>query len=467
MGEFRMPSLGADMEQGTLVEWRVAPGDSVRRGDIVAVVDTDKATIDVEVFESGVVQELLVEPGATVPVGTPLARIGTGAAPAAAEPVVAEPVVAEPVVAAVAEPVVAAVAAPAPAPGPVPEAPARAASAARHHASVVLSPLVRHLAEELGVDTARVEGTGPGGRVTRDDVVRAATAPATSAPRHRATPRARRLASGLGVDAESLPGGGTDGTVRAADVPGTPPAAPPPTPPPTPAPAPGGPAPQVDRGAAMARTMERAWREIPHFRVALEIDLEPMFEWLGRLNEGRPPAERVLPAAVLLGAVARAAAAVPGLNGWWRDGAFVESDTVDVGVVVALRDGLLVPTLAEADRRGPEDLMAALAGLVDRARRGSLRSGDLTPASITVTNLGDQGVDEVDGIVHPPQVALVGFGRIAPRPVAAADGTSVVVHRTVRATLSADHRVTDGRRASRFLRSVDTHLSRPDPPTPT
>jgi pyruvate dehydrogenase E2 component (dihydrolipoamide acetyltransferase) len=449
MGEFRMPSLGADMDQGTLVEWRVRVGDRVERGDIVAVVDTDKATIDVEVFESGVVEELLVEEGTTVPVGTPLARIGTGATP---EPAAAPAPALEPVPAPAPAPEPGPSPEPAPVPEPVSERPVTppTGGTGRHQASVVLSPLVRHLAEELGVDTSRLAGSGPGGRVTRADVERAAR----RRHRHRASPRARRLARERGVSVDQLTGTGPGGTVRATDVP---------APPPAPA------APPSERAgtdrtgaarAAIARTMERSWREIPHYRLGATVDLEPLLAHLGGLNADRPPRLRVLPAAALLRAAALAARAVPDLNGWWVDGGLRRADTVDVGHVISLRSGgIVTPTVPAADTLDLDATMAVLREQVERARRGGLRSSDMAPASMTVTNLGDQGAEEVHGVIHPPQVALVGFGRITARPWA--DGERVTVHRTVRVTLAADHRASDGRTGSRFLRAVEQALTDP------
>ena len=494
MGEFRMPSLGADMDQGTLVEWRVAVGDHVERGDIVASVDTDKAVIDVEVFESGVVQELLVEPGTTVPVGTPLARLGAGGPePGAARP---HPPAAAPV------PRTAPAPAPAPRPAsaptapvpspipPVPAAPGRpvappAAAAptgpaaptggpGRHHASVVLSPVLRHLAEQLGVDIDAVVGTGPGGRITRADVHAAATAPATGAPpapppapvgpdapappaaalaaTGRVSPRARRAAQRSGVDLASVVGSGTGGAVHERDVLAAAGAT---VVPPTP-----GDRRSSSRRAA-ARSMERSNREIPHFHLATTVDLEPTLHWMEARNAGLAPEDRLIPAVLLLRAAALAARAVPDLNGWWRDDALVPAARVDLGVAVALRGGgLVTPTLQQADEVPVAELMDGLRGIVERARRGALRSSDLAESSITVTNLGDRGADVVHGVIHPPQVALVGYGRIVTRPWVV-EG-QVVPRRVVTATLAADHRACDGHLGSRFLSRIDQLLRSPD-----
>lgn len=431
MGMFTMPTLGADMEEGTLVEWRVRPGDEVSRGQIIALVDTDKATIDVEVFESGVVDALLVDEGATVPVGTPLARIVAAGEPPQA-PASPEP---EP------EPTTWV----APATGPVATSPT-ASPVPDHH---VTSPLVRHRAEQLGVDLDRVTGTGHGGRVTRADVELAAH----PEPRHRVSPRARRLAAQRSIDLTGVTGSGPGGTTVARDIAATP----------TQAPASALRAPGVPSSAraATARAMERSNREIPHYHLRSTVDLEPALSRLDLHNAGRNAANQAIPAAVLLTAVAAAARQVPEVNGWWADGDLVISDTVDLGTVVSLRGGgLLTPTIQGADRLTIDGLMDRLRELVDRSRSGGLRSSDLAPASLTITNLGDRGADVVHGMIHPPQVALVGFGRIARRPHVV-DGR-VEARRTVVMSLAADHRASDGRIGSRFLHLVERQLAEPD-----
>ncbi len=464
-----MPSLGADMEEGTLVEWRVGVGDSVTRGDVVAVVDTDKAAIDVEVFTTGVVEELLVPEGTRVPVGTPLARIGANdAGGARRDPQIQTGPSAQSEALSTPEPEPA----PAPAPEPIPESapaiptepvpepdpstqptpdPIPVGGAGRHHASLVLSPIVRRLASDLAVDTALLQGSGPGGRINRDDIMRAA------GHRHHATPRARRLAGEHDIDVDEVTGTGPGGAVRACDIERLATTRRPAS---EPSPDAGADRLQAAR-SAIARTMERAWREIPHYRLSSTLDLEPTLGWLEALNAQRPPRERILPAAALLRAAALAATEVRELNGWWIESAVRPADAVDLGAVVSLRrGGVVTPTIADAAALGLEELMAVLRRLVSAARGGGLRSSDMGEASITVTNLGDQGAEEVHGVIRPPQVALVGFGRIRPRPWA--EGSTVGVHRSVIVTLAADHRASDGRTGSRFLHVLERALSDPD-----
>ncbi|GAB2861949.1 dihydrolipoamide acetyltransferase family protein [Lentzea nigeriaca] len=430
-----MPSLGADMDEGTVIEWLVQPGDTVARGDVVAVVDTAKSAVDVECFDSGVIEDILVQPGKSVPVGTPLATIGT------VDGATAKPVP-------VPKPTAPAPAAPsAPAPAPKPRTP-------------VAGPLVRKQAAELGVDLAGVRGTGRGGAITRADVQRAARprAVAESPVRTRATPYARRLAKELGVDLIRV--SARDGVVRAADVRAADIRAVKP-PPQAEKPA----APIVDRTAtlrlATAKLMARSKREIPHYYLSTTIDMTTAMARLAELNRDLPVERRVLPVALVLRACARAAEKVPQLNGFWNSEGFEAGDGVRLGMAVSLRGGgLIVPVIADATSLGPVEMMDRVRDLVTRARGGRLRGSELTEATITVTNLGDRGVESVFGVIHPPQVALVGVGKVVERPWAV-DGL-LGVRPVVTVTLSADHRATDGHTGARYLEIVEKLLTTPE-----
>ncbi|KUO10376.1 2-oxo acid dehydrogenase subunit E2 [Streptomyces sp. DSM 15324] len=455
MADFTMPSLGADMDEGTLLEWLVQPGDPVHKGDPVAVVETAKSTIEVECFATGTMAELLVEPGTTVPVGTPLAVIGTPAKDGAGKPG-KRTTRRAPKKGGRAEPTP-------PSPPPPPPVPAAVPATGPHQVHVEAGPLVRHLAEHSGVDLETLRGTGPGGRVTRTDVEKAAAGP----PRARVTPLARRLAAELGVDLATVAGTGTDSAVRAADVrraaPG--PAAPRRTDMRPAAEHPAIAPPSDDRATAMrgviADSMSRANRDIPHYYLSTTVDLAAATEWLHEHNRRSPVGERLLPAALLLKAAALAAREVPELNGHWSEDRFTAGEGVHVGVAVSLRGGgLVVPTLRDADTLALPQLMAALKDMVTRARTGRLRGSEVSDATITVTNLGDQGVEGVFGVIHPPQVALVGFGRVVDRPWAV-DGL-LGVRPVVTATLSADHRATDGAVGARYLTAVARFLQNPE-----
>jgi pyruvate dehydrogenase E2 component (dihydrolipoamide acetyltransferase) len=334
------------------------------------------------------------------------------------------------------------------------------------------SPLIRRLARQRHVDLATVSGTGHGGRVTHADVEHATAAvPPASRPaapagerRARASPLARRLALELGVDLTAITGTGRDGAIGADDVRGaaTPAAQ-------VAAPADAGAAASADEAArrrenmraTIANLMARSKREIPHYYLTETIDLGPAMAWLHERNRALPVPQRLVPAVLLLKAAARAAAAVPALNGFWRDDRFVAGPGVHLGVAIALRGGgLVAPAIHDADQRDLPDLMAALRDLAARTRAGRLRGAEMTDPTITVSNLGEQGVESILGVIYPPQVALVGFGRIAERSWAV--GGLLGVRPTVVASLAADHRATDGATGARYLQAVNQLLHTPE-----
>jgi pyruvate dehydrogenase E2 component (dihydrolipoyllysine-residue acetyltransferase) len=514
VSDFLMPSLGADMDEGTLVEWLVKPGDEVHKGDVIAVVDTAKAAIEVESFATGTIERLIVDPGQVVPVGTVLATItdrtaGEGVAEhpaakkraakkAAAEPAREKPAPEKPARQKPARERRAAKRRPPERIGgriktmpmkPAATEPAGALRTADAPHAETGSPLIRHLAEELGVDLSVVHGTGHGGLITRTDVESAArtarpeTATAAVAPeerqrpeRPRATPLARRIAAELGVDVAAVTGSGPEGAVREEDVrraaaaartgaavePAAKTAAAVPT---QPVPTQPAPTAAASRAQAMrlvtARLMARSKREIPHYYLSDTIDLSRAMAWLHDRNRELDVTERLVPAALLLKAAAVAARQVPQLNGYWTDDQFRPAESVHLGVAISLRGGgLVTPAIHDAAGLTPLDLMNKLRDLVTRARTGRLRGSELTDATITVTNLGDQGVEMVYGVIYPPQVALVGFGKVAERPVAV-DGM-VGARPVVMATLAADHRATDGYTGARFLTALSDLLQRPE-----
>ena len=382
MVDFLMPILGADMTEGTVVTWRKQPGERVERGEIIVEVETDKATVEVESFVAGTVEMILVDEGRKVPVGTPLAVIGVeGEQPVASRPAAAVP-----------PPSVA---------FPVPAPAATKALGARLRAS----PAAKQLAQELGVELSTVTGTGPEGRITREDVEQATkvlTRPAEEAPDR-----------------------------------------------------------QTRMRQAIAAAMSRSAREIPHFHLARDIDMSSATAWLAEEDERKPVAERLLYVVLLIKATALALREVPELNGRWIEGRVVENRAVNVGVAISLRGGgLVAPALLGTDRRTLDDLMRGFRDLVQRARAGSLRGLEITEPTITVTNLGEAGADSVFGLIYPPQVALVGFGRMTER--AQIYNGEITPRPAITASLSADHRVVDGHRGSLFLGAIDRMLQEPN-----
>ena len=445
MIDFKLPSLGADMDEAMLVGWLVSPGDQVSRGDIVAEVETDKGVMEVECWDEGIVDELLVEPSSTkLPVGTPLARIratdesrATEHAPAPEGAPAREPVA-----------VGAATSPETPAPPPP-------------HVTRHVSPPVRHLAHQLGVDVDTVAATGSEGTDTREDVRRAAG-------RRRVSPRARRLAMEEGIDLSLVSPTGPDGMIVVSDLSGVEeveapaeersvqPKAPPTIEPESPADDPA-----LAMRRAIARSMARSNREIPQYSLVTQVDMKRALEWIDEANAERPVTARILPAALVAKATALALREVPELNGHYVEDRFEQSDDIHLGMAISLRTGgLVAPAIRNADALTLDELMAALDDLVRRARSWKLRTSEMASATATLTNLGDRGVATAFPIVIPPQVAIVGLGRVMDRPVAI-DGM-LAVRPTVDATLVADHRTSDGHRGGLFLAALEQRLQEPE-----
>ena len=371
MFEFKLPSLGADMDEGTLLQWKVKPGEAVHKGQVVAIVDTSKAAIDIEIWQDGTVRELLVEPGDKVPVDTVLARL---TAPGETAP------------------------------------PATPPAATRRQR---ISPAARQKAQALKLDISTLSGSGADGAVTLADVERAATSAGAPKP---AAPQP---------------------TTRPADR-------------------------QLETRRAIAAAMSRSNREIPHYYLLETIPMARSQQWLERENAGRPITGRLLMAVLQLKAVALALKKYPEFNGVYQDDQFKPAAAIHLGVAISLRQGgLIAPALHNVDSKPLAPLMQELADLVKRCRAGSLRSSEMSDACITVTNLGDQGVQAVMGVIYPPQVALVGFGSVARRPWVDAEGRLGALP-TVIASLAADHRVSDGHRGALFLAELRDLLQQPE-----
>jgi pyruvate dehydrogenase E2 component (dihydrolipoamide acetyltransferase) len=387
MLDFRMPSLGADMEAGTLTRWLVKPGDAVKRGQIVVLVETDKGSVEVEIWQAGVVEQLIMGPGTKVPVGTVLATLTETGEPRAP---------------------VSAGAPPGPIPAPPIETPRVAPETPAAAARPLASPAARKRARELDIDVAAVAGTGPHGAVSVAAVEQAASAKAASA------------------------GGAPEAKGKEIDR-------------------------TVGMRRAIAAAMARSKREIPHYYVATDIDMSRAQAWLTAENLRRSMSERLLRAVLELKAVALALREVPELNGFWVDGAPRPADAVAISL---RKGGLVAPAIHDVDRKTLGEIMTDLTDLTRRARAGTLRSSEMTDPTITVTSLGEQGVEIVYGVIYPPQLALVGLGKVTERPWAA--GGMLGVRPVLTATLSADHRASDGHRGALFLAAFSRFLQAPE-----
>ena len=401
---YRMPSLGSDMEAGTLIQWVKQPGERFAKGDVIAVVETQKGAIEVEVFHAGIMGRLLVEPGQRVPVGTPMAELEIEGATAPVGP--AETVAQTP--------------------------PASSETPKQEPAQPELA-------------------TAP-----PSEPVAAAATPA----RHRSSPAARRLAQQLGLALGGLTGSGPEGAIVLADVRPTITAARQAGPPTEPSSARRG----LDLTAmreAIAAAMAHSKREIPHYYLSHAIDLTPASDWLARRNADLPPDRRVLMGVLFIKAVALTLRRFPELNGFDRDGRYEPATGIHVGTATAIRGGgLVAPAIHDADQLDLDTLMARLRDLVARVRAGTLRGSELSDPTITVSSLGERGVDRLYGVIYPPQVAIVGFGTPSPRPWVL-DG-QVVPRTIVTATLAADHRHSDGHRGALFLAQLGQRLQEPE-----
>lgn len=387
MAEFLMPTLGADMTDGTLVQWKKKEGDRITKGEIIAEVDTEKAAIDVESHFTGIIERLITRPGDKIPVGTVMAIIREEGRPTTS--IVSPRTVTTP-----------------PAPPPPVHRTESGTAVPSQIGRFRMSPAARKLAAERGIDASTLQGTGPEGAITLDDIERATTA--------------------------------TADIVKSVDP--------------------------ADRQARMRHTiaaaMARSKREIPHYYLSTTIDMGRAITWLKDSNEQRPVTERLLYGVLLIKAVALALRRVPELNALWKDGEARRRERIHIGTAISLRQGgLVAPALHDADRLSLSELMQNFQDLVKRARAGSLRSSELSDPTITVTSLGEQGVETVFGVIYPPQVALVGFGKVVERPWVA--GGVVVPRPVLMASLSADHRVTDGHRGGLFLAEIDRLLQEP------
>jgi pyruvate dehydrogenase E2 component (dihydrolipoamide acetyltransferase) len=389
MIEFRMPSLGADMESGFLREWKVKTGDRVKRGDIIAEVETQKGIIDIEVFDEGVVGELLIKIDDKVPVGTLMTHIlpaGEVSAGAAQTSKVTEGKTHIEITGKGEE--------------------KRIEPVSKPYA-IHASPLAKRIASEKGIDLKTIKGSGPNGAITRQDVESALAA--------RVAPETIKEKPASAAE-----------NIR----------------------------------MAVAAAMSKSNREVPHYYLETKIDMSHALTWLTEANKLRSVKDRLLPAVLLIKAVAKALGDVPDLNAWWDNGLQRKKD-IHVGFVVSLRaGGIIVPAIHDADKKTLDEIMKSLSDIIPRARALRLRSSELADSTITITSLGEAGVETVYGVIYPPQVALVGFGGITEQPYA--DNGMLAVRPVLMATLAADHRATDGSAGSKFLTALKQYLHQPE-----
>ncbi len=407
-----MPKLGFDMAEGTLVRWLVREGENIEKGQVLAEIETDKATVEVEATRSGVVLKHLVPEGTTLPVGEPIAVLG--------EP--GEEVNLEALVGKAAEaPQAQAEAAPAKEPPPT-AAPSPAEEKTDGHlpGGVRASPVARRLAKEHGIDLRVLKGSGPGGRIVKKDV-EAAIAAREAAP-------AVAPAAPVFAPAEAA-----RKTVRQ---------------------------PLSRLRAAIGRRMVQAKQEAPHFYVTIEIDAEPLMALREELNRLLPEgAPKLSVNDFIVKASALALREFPNLNASIEGDEIVRHGPIHIGIAVAVEDGLLTVVVRDADLKPLRLLSQEARAAVTRAREGKVRPEDVEGATFTVSNLGMFDVEHFIAIINPPQAAILAVGSVREVPVVRQG--QVVPGKTLKATLSADHRVTDGAEAARWLQIFRRYLEEP------
>jgi pyruvate dehydrogenase E2 component (dihydrolipoyllysine-residue acetyltransferase) len=409
MTDVLMPRLSDTMTEGVLSQWLKGEGDQVHRGDVLAEVETDKATMELEAYDDGVLERHLVSPGTTVPIGQAIAVIGdgTGTAPVA----VASPAAAPAAPAPAAQP---APAAPAPAAQPAPAA--RQVSAAT---AVRTSPLARALAREHGIDLTTLTGTGPGGRIVRADVQSAITA-AASTPQPAPAPAATQPVPAVAGD-EKIP-------LSA-----------------------------VRRITARRLTESAA---APHFYLTSVVDAGRLLAFRAEINQRlAATGVKISVTDLLVRACAVTLRAHPQVNASWGDDHILRRAHIHIGVAVALGDGLIVPVIRDADRKSIGEIASEAHALADRARAGKLTPDEFTGGTFTISNLGMYGIDHFTAVINPPEAAILAVGAATDEPVVC-DG-QVVAATTMKLTLSIDHRVLDGATAAAFLHELVQVLEEP------
>lgn len=439
MIEFLMPSLGADMEDGTLVEWRKESGDTVRRGDIIAEVETQKGLIEIEVFDEGVIEKLLIREGEKIPVGTPMALINPDGAAVKLKKEI-----------------------PSKKKGfdlqPIEEkAKPKVMEKSTKDIRIKATPIAKKIAEDKGIDLSQITGSGENGAITKEDVehaiVQKGEIPKTE---NGEKPDEHLVEAEVAKTEEEFAKVAPEKTEAQAfeaapDKREKQPVEGPKERPVTPAGA---------VRSAVAAAMSKSNREIPHYYLEKKIDMSKALAWMKKTNMERPIQKRLLPPALFIKAVAGSLDQVSELNAIWKNGLQLKNE-INIGFVVSLRTGgVIVPAISHADSKSLDEIMEVLNDIIPRARALKLRSSELSDSTITITNIGEGGADTVFGVIYPPQVAIVGFGNITEQ--AFAENGMLGIRPVVNVSLAGDHRATDGITGSRFLGALNNYLQNPE-----
>ncbi len=415
-----MPALSPTMTEGTLARWLKKEGDTIKAGDVIAEIETDKATMEVEAVDEGVLGKILVADGAAgVKVNEPIAiLVDAGeAVPSGAAPVLAQKAPATPA---------APIAAPA-------SAPVAAAPNGHDTSRVFASPLARRMAQQAGIDLSGLKGSGPNGRIVRADIEAAqkggvaAPTPVAAAPAPAAAPAAKAPAPAITAPHKVVP--------------------------------------HSSMRKVIAKRLTEAKSTIPHFYVSMDIEIDAMNALLAQLNAKSPPKDA--PGAYLItinDMVIKAAAAtlrkVPTVNASWTDDGMVFYDDVDISVAVSIPDGLITPIIRQADAKGLSTISREMKDLAGRARAGKLKPEEFQGGGFSISNMGMFGVSEFSAIINPPQAAILAVAAGRKRPVVNKDG-ELAVATVMTCTLSVDHRVVDGALGANWLRTFKQVIEDP------
>ncbi len=446
-----MPQMGYDMQEGTVVRWHKKEGDPVARGDVLAEIETDKATVEFEAFTAGVMRKIVAQEGVTIPVGQLIAVITAPDEPLPDDILSQAEPTAEP-------------------PGP-PSTEEEAKAVSQEPSSappsqtgeVRASPIARRLASERGIDLSRIQGTGPGGRIVEQDVLgyqeTAPTAPEAPADGVvRASPIAKRLARERGIDLSRITGTGPGGRVVEQDVLEFKEATP-----------------ATDAGTAdttaaqrvdlsrmrqtIARVTSDSKREAPHFYITADLDMTKSMELRRDINDTVSAEQRVSVNDLIIKACAMALGQHPKFNAFFQGDHLQMNSSINIGIAIALEAGLIVPGIDDCQAKALLDIAAASSDLISRANSGTLRNEEYSGTTFSISNLGMFDVDSFNAIIYPPHAAVLAVGTVKEQPVAR-DG-HIVVAQVMKATLSVDHRVADGAEAAQFLMEIKRLLENP------
>ena len=397
-----MPKLGFDMADGTLVRWMRSEGEHVEKGQVLAEIETDKATVEVEASISGTVLKHVIEEGAIVPIGNPIAIVGDEGEEFDLEALLGSAT--EPLHEVVDD-----------APSPVPQsepAPVELLEGnGKLPGGVRASPLARKLAKDLGVSIGAIAGSGSGGRIVKKDVEAAASGPTST----------RMTGSVISHETERVPLSKLRG--------------------------------------AIGRRMTSSKQQLPHFYVTTEVDAEPFMTMRKEYNEILTEDEKLSVNDFIVKAAALALREFPNLNASLDGDSILRHGEVNIGIAVAVPDGLLTVVARDADHKPLPSISAEVRAMAERAREGKVHQEDIEGSTFTVSNLGMFDVDHFIAIINPPEAAILAVGGVQERPVVR-DG-QIVAGMRLKATISADHRITDGAEAAQWLRSFKDLMEHP------